>query len=81
MLLVILSTVLITLAVGCFAVVVLHAFGRSLGTGVMVLGIPFYQVVYGFSQFEHRYKGLVLAGWLGAGPLGIVLKTLALSLG
>jgi hypothetical protein len=65
------------LSVICFVLVLLHAFSRSLGTGVMVLLIPVYNLYYGFSQFEHRRKGLVLAGWIGLFPLGIVLRTLA----
>jgi translocator protein len=63
-------------SVSCFALVLLHAFGRSVGTGVMVLALPLYQVVYGFTQFEHRGKGWVLAGWLGGGVAAIVLRTL-----
>jgi len=39
-----------------------HAFQRSIGTGFIVLLLPIYCVYYGFSQFEHRWKGLVLAG-------------------
>lgn len=74
------SFVLIVLAAGCFAVVVAHAFRRSLGTGVMVLLIPPYHFVYGFSQFEHRYKGPILAGWMGGLVLGVVLRAVALSL-
>jgi translocator protein len=65
------------LAVCCFALVLLHAFSRSVGTGVMVLFIPIYNVVYGFTQFEHRRKGLVLAGWLGGFVAGVVLRSLA----
>jgi hypothetical protein len=67
---------LLLLSVVCFALVLLHAFGRSVGTGVMVLALPFYQVVYGFTQFEHRRKGWVLAGWLGGFVAGVVLRTL-----
>jgi hypothetical protein len=75
-----LSVLLIVVATGCAAMVVVHAFRRSLGTGVMVLLIPPYHFVYGFSQFEHRYKGPILAGWMGGLVLGVVLRALALSL-
>ena len=44
----------------------------------MVLLIPIVNVVYGFRQFEHRHKGLILAVWIGGFPVGIVLRTLAL---
>lgn len=74
------SLVLIALAAVCFAVVVVHAFKRSLGTGIMVLLIPPYHFVYGFSQFEHRYKGPILAGWMGGLVLGIVLRAVAIAL-
>jgi hypothetical protein len=61
---------LMLVSVASYLVVLVHAFRRSLGTGVIVLLLPIYNVYYGFSQFEHRMKGLVLAGWLGAGVLG-----------
>lgn len=64
-------------AVVCFVLVLRHAFARSVGTGFMVLLIPIYNVVYGFTQFEHPKKGLVLAGWLGCFVAGVVLRTLA----
>jgi translocator protein len=75
MVLAVLGLLVQLVSVVCFMLVLLHAFSRSLGTGVMV--IPVYKLYYGFSQFEHRRKGLVLAGWIGLFPLGIVLRTLA----
>ena len=65
-------------ALTCFVFVLLHAFGRSVGTGFMVLLIPFIGIVYGFGQFEHRRKGLILAGWLGGFVVAVVLRTMAL---
>lgn len=75
----VLGLLLIFVSVVCFALVLVHAFQRSLGTGFIVLCLPIYNVYYGFSQFEHRRKGLVLAGWLGAGVLGIALRWVAVS--
>lgn len=69
------------LAVACFVPVLLHAFRRSVGTGFMVLCLPVYTPYYAFSQFEHRRKGLLLAGWLGGFILGVVLRALGLYLG
>ena len=69
-----LSLVLVLLGVACFCLVLVHAFQRSLGTGFMVLCIPCYQLYYGFSQFEHPRKGLILAGWVGMGTLGVILR-------
>ncbi len=66
------------LALTCFVFVLIHAFQRSVGTGFMVLLIPIVTVVYGFSQFEHRFKGPILAGWLGGFVAAIVLRTMAL---
>jgi translocator protein len=69
------------LAVGCFLPVLVHAFRRSLGTGFMVLCLPVYTPFYAFSQFEHRWKGLLLSGWMGGFVLGVVLRAAGLSLG
>ena len=69
------------LAVLCFLPVLIHAFQRSVGTGFMVLCLPVYTPYYAFSQFEHRAKGLLLAGWLGSFVLAIVLRALALRAG
>lgn len=66
----VLGLLLMLVSVGSFGLILLHAFNRSLGTGFLVLCLPLYNVYYGFSQFEHRLKGVVLAGWLGAGVLG-----------
>lgn len=79
--LVVLGLVFILLSVACFTFVLLHAFQRSLGTGFMVLCIPVYNLYYGFSQFEHPHKGLILAGWLGSFVIGVVLRALALQAG
>lgn len=62
------------LSVSCFATVLAHAFRRGLGTGAAVLLVPPYGVFYGFARFEHRARGLVLAGWLGALALAVVLR-------
>ncbi len=64
------------IAVICLVLVLRHAFGRSLGTGFMVLFIPIFTLYYGFAQFEHRQKGLVLAGAFGGLIVGVVLRTL-----
>ena len=66
------------LAVTCFVFVLLHAFQRSVGTGFMVLLIPPVCLIYGFTQFEHRRKGLILAGWMGGFVVAVVLRSLGL---
>jgi translocator protein len=73
------SELLLLLSLACFLVVLAHGFRRSLGTGFMVLLIPFYQVVYGFTQFEHRRRGLVLAGWLWSLLVAMVFRVAAMA--
>ncbi len=73
------SLILVLVSVFCFAVVLLHAFQRSVGTGFMVLCIPFYALYYGFGPFEHARKGWLMAGWIGCGVLGVVVRGLTLS--
>jgi benzodiazapine receptor len=63
-------------AVTCFVLMLRHAFQRSLGTGFMVLCIPLFAVYYGFAQFEHRQKGLIVAGTWGGLIVGVILRTL-----
>jgi hypothetical protein len=57
--------------------ILVHAFGRSVGTGVMVLCIPCYMAYYAFSQFEHRWKNAIVACWLA----GLLLSATFASLG
>ena len=57
----------------CAFFLVRHAFGRSVGTGVLVLLLPAYVLVYAFGQFEHRRKGLIVAGFVGCGVLAALL--------
>ncbi|MFT3713293.1 MAG: hypothetical protein QM817_37030 [Archangium sp.] len=75
-----LGLLLTFLSVPCFAIILVHAFSRSVGSGFMVLCLPLYCLYYGFSQFEHRRKGLVLAGWLGFFVLGVTLRMVGASL-
>ena len=56
----------------CAVILVTHAFRRSVGTGVMVLLIPCYVLVYAFSQFEHPRKNLIVAGFLASTVLTAV---------
>ncbi len=53
----------------CAALIFVHAFQRSVGTGFMVLCIPCYILYYAFSQFEHQRKNLIIAALAG----GLVL--------
>jgi len=61
----------------CAVFLLVHAFRRSLGTGMMVLLVPCYLPVYAFSQFEHPRKNLIIAGFFG----GTVLVAVFLGLG
>jgi translocator protein len=68
-----LALVLALIALACALVLVRHAFGRSVGTGMLVLLLPAYVLVYAFSQFEHRRKGLIVAGFVGCSLLAALL--------
>lgn len=70
---------LLLVAAVCALFVLVHAYRRSLGTGVMVTLLPFYVFFYAFSQFEHRRKGWVLAGFFGGLVAGVVLVQLGLT--
>lgn len=61
----------------CAGVIVVHAFRRSLGTGMIVLFVPAYLPVYAFSQFEHRLKGWISSGLLAFSILAAVLYGLS----
>jgi translocator protein len=76
MLLVFLASLSTVLGVTCAFVILRHAFARSIGTGFMVLCIPFFMLAYAFGQFEHRQKGWVVAGFVGGIVLGLVLRVL-----
>ncbi len=56
----------------CAAFLLVHAFRRSVGTGMMVLLIPCYILFYAFSQFEHPRKSVILAGFFGCSLLAAV---------
>jgi hypothetical protein len=73
MLLALLALFFLLLSLVCFLFILRHAFRRSLGTGVIVLCIPFFNLYYGLMQFEHRRKNWIIPGWLGSFGLGVVL--------
>ena len=62
----------------CAVFLLLHAFRRSVGTGMMVLLIPCYMPFYAFSQFEHPRKNLILAGFFGCSLLAAVFLGLGM---
>jgi len=61
----------------CAVVILVHAFRRSVGTGMIVLLVPAYLPVYAFSQFEHRRKGWISSGLLAFSVLAAVLYGLS----
>jgi hypothetical protein len=61
-------------SLGCGALILLHAFTQSPGTGFMTLCIPFFVFLYAFRHFEHERKGWVVAGFIGGWGLGVVLQ-------
>jgi translocator protein len=63
-------------AVACTVRILVDAFQRSVGAGVMVALIPFFILYYAFAHFEHPRKGLVLAGLVGGWGLAVSMATL-----
>ena len=63
----------------CAAFLLVHAFRRSVGTGMMVLLVPCYVLVYAFSQFEHPRKGLIVAGFVSCSVLAALLLGVGLA--
>jgi hypothetical protein len=63
-------------SVVCLVLVLRHAFSRSLGTGVMVLLVPFYVLVYAFTQFEHPRKNVLVSALFASGVLSAVFYAL-----
>jgi benzodiazapine receptor len=74
------ALVVAVLQVSCALFVYVHAFRRSVGTGIIVLCIPFYIFYYAFSQFEHTRKNLIVSGLCATTLLTVVLFA-ALKLG
>lgn len=70
---VLLGTLFGLISLICSIFILLHAFRRSTGTGVMVLCIPCFMVYYAFSQFEHRRKDMIVPGWLASLLMAVVL--------
>lgn len=61
----------------CAAMILIHAFRRSVGTGFMVLCIPCYLLYYAFSQFEHGKKSLIITGLVGGLALAGAMRAMA----
>lgn len=78
--LVLLAAALASISAVCAVLILVHAFRRSVGTGVMVLCIPFYMAVYAFTQFEHRWKGLIVTTWLATLLLSATISAAGLQL-
>lgn len=74
----VLATAFALVALVCAIRVLIHAFGRSVGTGVIVLLVPAYLPVYAFNQFEHTRKGWIVAGMLAFSVLAAVFGAMAL---
>jgi hypothetical protein len=68
------GTVLVLISFAASLFILVHAFQRSVGTGFMVLLVPGFIVFYAFAQFEHRYKGIIVATWLGLFVPGALLQ-------
>lgn len=63
----------------CHILILIHAFKGSLGEGFLTLCVPCYVLYYAFAKFEHPSKGLIIAGWLGAGIIGQIMLRFAMA--
>lgn len=79
MLLLAVGTFLAVLSLACAIPILIHAFRRSVGTGLMVLLIPCFIAFYAFVQFEHRRKGVLVATWIAAFVLAALCNAVATS--
>lgn len=80
MVLSVLGLLLVFVSVACYTTIMVHAFRRSVGTGFIALCLPLYALYYGFSQFTHPRKGLLLAGWIGTLIPGVIFQVVGLTL-
>ncbi|MGO9829437.1 MAG: hypothetical protein ACLPJH_04810 [Myxococcaceae bacterium] len=60
-------------AAGLSLPILRFAFQRSLGTGLMVLLIPFYVFWFALRHFQHPRKAALVCGWLACLGLAAVL--------
>ncbi|MGO8968808.1 MAG: hypothetical protein ACLQDQ_04480 [Myxococcaceae bacterium] len=60
-------------AAGLSLPILRFAFQRSLGTGLMVLLIPFYVFWFAVRHFQHPRKAALVCGWLACLGLAAVL--------
>src|SRR5262245_7029611 len=58
----------------CAGIIIVHAFRRSIGTGMMVLFVPCFIFYYAFAHFEHPHKGLIVASFVGGLGLFVVVE-------
>ncbi|MGF1465997.1 MAG: hypothetical protein ACFCGT_07670 [Sandaracinaceae bacterium] len=76
-----LGLLLLLVALVCNLIVIVHALRSSMAQGFLAIFVPFYVLVYLFTRFEHRSRGLIAAGSLVGGVLGAILVSAALGLG
>jgi hypothetical protein len=54
----------------CGLIILIDAFKSALWKGLVGLFCALYLLYYGFAEFKHEKKGLILAGWLIGALLG-----------
>lgn len=67
-----LAGVLGLVAFVCALIIVVHAFKTSTGQGLLCVFVPCYILYFAFAKFEHKRKGLILAGMIGSPILAAV---------
>ena len=65
----------------CFIIVLIAAFQDEIWKGLVGLFCcQLYLLYYGFCEFQHEKKGLILAGWLLGGIFGSILTNVGLAM-
>jgi benzodiazapine receptor len=54
----------------CFIIVVIDAFKKEIWKGVLSLLCFIYTIYYGFTEFQHEKKMMILGGMIGGYVLG-----------
>ena len=72
----ILGLLLVLPAAACGIIILIAAFQEDITQGLLCFCVPFYGLYYGVARFEHEYKTVILAVWLGGGTVGGLLMQL-----
>ena len=58
----------------CSIIILIHAFKNEIWKGIVGLLCGLYLLYYGFVEFQHEKKGLILGVWLGSIVLAVICQ-------